>query len=257
MNGENPRGNGENPPDPASATAYWFLRLAVGWLGIVLPLGLLIGNIWFFAGSAQDSISYYYYTHMRNFLVGDLCAIGVFLLFYWPNPRGVYRADAWLTNLAGLLAICVAFCPTRENKTPYTFVNHLHPIFAGSLFITLALIALFLFTRGRRTEEGKRTGKTKCYIACGIIILLCSAAAFITSILNVGSSTVLLYVLETIAVMAFAVSWLVKGWFKFWLTDWFRISFGLPGRSVVTRDPARARAGQAKQVDAGDSAGSG
>src|SRR5215813_12776994 len=99
---------GEDPQGTTSPTAYWFLRLAIGWLGIALPLGLLIGNIWFFAGSAQDSISYYYYTHMRNFLVGGLCAIGVFLLFYWPNPRRDYLWDGWLTNLAGLIAICVA-----------------------------------------------------------------------------------------------------------------------------------------------------
>jgi len=207
---------GEDPQGTASPTAYWFLRLAIGWLGIVLPLGLLIGNIWFFAGSSQDSISDYYYTHMRNFLVGDLCAVGVFLLFYWPNPRRDYFVDEWLTNLAGLLAICVAFCPTRESNTAYTFVNHLHSIFAGAFFITLALIALFLFTR---SSDRKRNA---CYIVCGIIILLCSAAALITSILNVGSSTVLLYVLETIGVMAFGLSWLIKGWFRGWLKKSFR-----------------------------------
>ncbi len=220
--------------------AYKNLRTAVGLIGFWLPVALLLGNIWFFSGSSQGSISYYYYTHMRNLLVGGLCAMGVFLLFY----VGRDRFDFWFTNAAGILAICVAFCPTHESGTAYTFVNHLHPVFAALLFLVLDVIALYLFTRrtrpdrlfrrsrddaggvlglptparrrerspghDARTRDGKAI-RNACYIACGIIILLGIIAAFITSVLGVGSGTVSLYVLEAIIVMTFGVAWLIKG----------------------------------------------
>jgi hypothetical protein len=221
----------------ADSAGYKLLRTAVGVTGLALPLALLIGNKLFFSGPAQGSISYYYYTGMRNLLVGGLCAIGLFLLGY----AGYDGYDKWFTNIAGILAICVAFCPTHENNTAYTFVNHLHPIFATGLFIMLGLIALYLFTRRKtdpkptslfrtpsagmhgvlglprpsaKSKDPSKRKRNACYVSCGIIIFLCIIAAGITSFLNVGSGTVLLYILETIAVMAFGVAWLVKGLFS-------------------------------------------
>lgn len=59
---------------------------------------LLVSNV-----ILQGSVSGYYYTGVRDVLVGSLCAIGVFLFSY----SGYDDWDKWLTNAAGLFAIGV------------------------------------------------------------------------------------------------------------------------------------------------------
>ncbi len=55
---------------------YLALRKAVGWIGILLPLVLILGMLLIFRGDAiQKTISQYYYTGMRDVFVGALCAI--------------------------------------------------------------------------------------------------------------------------------------------------------------------------------------
>src|SRR5271166_5342048 len=86
-----------------------FLRQIVGWIGTLLPIVLLVGNAVTSSTPRPDSISGYYYTDMRNILVGSLCALGVFLVAY----LGYDDVDRWITNIAGFAAIGVAFCPTK------------------------------------------------------------------------------------------------------------------------------------------------
>jgi hypothetical protein len=54
--------------------SYMFLRQAVGWIGTLLPIGLLVGNAISSTTPRPDSMSGYYYTDMRNIFVGALCA---------------------------------------------------------------------------------------------------------------------------------------------------------------------------------------
>jgi len=59
---------------------------------------LILGKILYFRDPGiQDSISSYYYTDMRDVLVGSLCAIGVFLWSYRgyddPDPRLQFATD--------------------------------------------------------------------------------------------------------------------------------------------------------------------
>ena len=89
--------------------SYLFLRRAVGWIAILLPIVLLAGNLISSAASPPESMSGYYYTDMRNIFVGSLCALGVFLVAY----NGYDNVDRWVTTIAGLGAIGVAFCPTK------------------------------------------------------------------------------------------------------------------------------------------------
>jgi hypothetical protein len=76
---------------------------------------LITGNVIFFTTSLPGSMSGYYYTHMRDLFVGALCALGVFLVAY----VGYDEVDRWITNIAGLCAIGVAFFPpSRQSARP-------------------------------------------------------------------------------------------------------------------------------------------
>jgi hypothetical protein len=77
--------------------SYLALRKAVGWIGILLPFVLMLGGYLIFKEDfTLKNISVYYYTGMRNILVGSLCAISLFLFFYkgydkWDNMTGNLR----------------------------------------------------------------------------------------------------------------------------------------------------------------------
>jgi hypothetical protein len=79
--------------------SYLSLRKTVGWIGILLPLVLMIGAYLFINEPiALKNISLYYHTGMRDVFVGVLCAIALFLFFY----KGYDRLDNLAANLAGL-----------------------------------------------------------------------------------------------------------------------------------------------------------
>ena len=91
--------------------SYLSLRQAIGWIGILLPFTLMLGVLVIFRGNpVRISISMYYYTGMRDVLVGALCAIGLFLFFY----RGYSKWDNWAGNIAGFFALGIALFPTNE-----------------------------------------------------------------------------------------------------------------------------------------------
>lgn len=196
--------------------SYLTLRKAVGYLGIALPFVLALGTIWIFHGhGVRRSVSSYYYTPMRGVLVGTLWAIGAFLLAY----KGYDRLDSWASNLAGLLAIAVALLPVAPLHHPSLaarIVGYVHLVLAGLLFLTLAFIAWFLFTKkapGRPRTQRKRT-RDQIYRGCAVIIVIGVIGSVIVHLPAVAHATGQLrpeFWLEAIAIMAFGVSWLVKG----------------------------------------------
>jgi hypothetical protein len=147
--------------------SYMFLRQIVGWIGTLLPIVLLVGVAISSTESRPDSMSGYYYTDMRNIFVGALCALGVFLGAY----DGYDEVDRWITNIAGLCAIGVAFCPTKpavcvagaracpassvtQLSTSQQVVGDIHLFFAAATFIMLGLMAL-RFAKGGKTPSGQ------------------------------------------------------------------------------------------------------
>jgi hypothetical protein len=67
------------PLDEANyVLSYKDLRKAIGIIGIALPIGLLIGKPLVDGGGTLGSISAYYYSGMRNYFVGIMCALAVF-----------------------------------------------------------------------------------------------------------------------------------------------------------------------------------
>jgi hypothetical protein len=215
-------------PEPQNTKAqmvlsYLALRVFVGVIGVLLPWVLLIGN-WAIGDGTQPSMSGYYYTPMRNIFVGALCALAVFLVAY----QGYDLADTTITNLAGVGTVGTALCPTA----PYggtgreVVIGDCHLVFAVITFLMLAVMAL-RFAKREPTPAGlsfwRQAGyafgftgaassvrplwKTVLYRVCGFVILLALALIYPGSLVW-GYS---LLALEMIMLIAFGLSWFVKG----------------------------------------------
>jgi hypothetical protein len=223
---------GQRRPDDGGENqlivSYMVLRKIVGWIGTLLPVVLITGNVIFFTTSLPGSMSGYYYTHMRNVFVGALCALGIFLVAY----DGDNEVDRWMTNIAGLCAIGVAFFPTsplacaarardcaapsvRHLSAAQQAVGDIHLFFAAVMFIALALMALRFATPasvpGGRAKMARI--RNTLYRACGFTILSCVALAATPNVLpvSVRAHWPSLFVFEALAVFAFGISWFVNG----------------------------------------------
>jgi hypothetical protein len=217
---------------------YMSLRRMVGWIGTLLPATLIAGNA-IFTRTLPDSVSDYYYTPMRNVLVAALCALGIFLICY----AGYDAWDRWLTNLSGFGLIGVALCvpspplPTRMS-TVQQVVADLHFACASVALVALAFMAL-RFTRTYSTPDSPRPGvlnwvraafgfapdgsgeprtpakkrRDRVYRVCGFAMFGTMALAGLANIVPASAQdgVPFLFIFEALTVIAFGVSWLVKG----------------------------------------------
>jgi hypothetical protein len=201
------------PPGDPRIISYLTLRKAVGYLGLLLPFALAAGNWLIFSGGLKGSISGYYYTGVRGVLVGGLCVIGAFLLAY----HGYDRWDSWFTNAAGIGAIGAGLFPTPpvHPSTRATIAGYCHFAFASVMFSALIVMALWLFRKTDPAAEPTRVKRLRnwVYLVCGIVMLVSLSLAGIVSLpfaaaLNSANPV---FWLETVAIVAFGISWLVKG----------------------------------------------
>lgn len=186
---------------------YLALRRAVGLIGILLPFTLMLGNFFFFDGEiALRSISRYYYSDMQHVFVAALCAMALFLFFY----SGYGSRDRWAGVLAGLLTLGVVFFPTTLSG-PTDLIGGIHYACAVSLFLLLAWISLFHFPRKRPGQPRRLTDTVQ--VICGLLMVTCvvSILAYYQFIRADGVETCFVFVAESVALVAFGVSWLTEG----------------------------------------------
>lgn len=206
--------------------SYLTVRKIIGILGFFLPMVLLFGAIILSKCCyIQPSISNYYHTIMRDVFVGYMCALSIFLLSY----KGYDLSDRILTALAGTFGLTLALLPTtfKIPILPCTIqcslshpdkIGTIHLIAAGLFLLCLAFISLFLFTKGETNPTPQKLIRNKIYRISGLIMLMCIGLLILFFALPNSISNSLLalkpvFWLETIAIMAFGVSWLVKGEF--------------------------------------------
>jgi hypothetical protein len=174
---------------------YRTLRTVIGGIAVFLVPVVFIGNwvlfsrhvsacLWPFNPRIPDSLSGFYYTHMRNLFAGAMCAMGVFFAAY----RGRGRWDNRLTNVAGVAAVCIALFPTMPPSfrlstkgpnqfflpsnmcgpvTPITYHQSSHQSLFGRvhesslivLFLMVFLMVLVQFTRTNEPAGQAQTGE--------------------------------------------------------------------------------------------------
>ena len=201
--------------------SYLTLRKCVGILGIAFPIILIVGSL--ISGSCEEvqtSISSYYHTIMRDIFVGVISAIALFLFAY----KG-YDNDNIAGNLASVFALGVAFFPTKfdgpfslclPNSIDTKIFGTLHFVSAAGFFLVLAYFSLFLFTKSGSSPTPEKLKRNVVYKVCGIVMLLCIVLIGVYLIFLEDKLPALqnhdpVFWLETIALWAFGISWLVKG----------------------------------------------
>lgn len=218
-----------SPPSLAKSPAvlsYLNMRMAVGVLAFIFPFVLILGNIAYSRFGPpgtlpkplfQISISEYYHTPMRNYLVGTLCAIAVFQIC----AKGYDLADTIAGHLSGIFAIVTAFAPPTPvddaNPTPLeNALGNTHQIVAALMFLTLGYICLVLFRKTSATKKPTRRKlqRNLVYSICGWTMVGCMV---VMTSLNIDAVNRFLgpidplLTFESIALVAFGTAWLVKG----------------------------------------------
>jgi hypothetical protein len=228
------RSVGHGPPtrsgDSVLVVNYLTLRKAVGWLGTLLPVILLVANPIALriehssCGWLPGSVSGYYYSPVRNVFVGALCALGLFLIAYVGDDLG----DRVITDLAGMFALGVALFPTTPTvasppsatcetvaqlSTRQQVVGDIHAVASVLFFVMLAWMAIrFITTDGAQPTQAELR-RNLIYPICAVVILACVIAAIITNFLPASLRPPFPYLLlyEAVGIFAFGVSWFVKG----------------------------------------------
>ncbi len=195
-------------PDDRSTNAH---RQLIGWVGLFLPVVLIALAIWrdtWEGWRNLESISAYYYSGGAAAFLGMLTALALFLFTYrgYSNEHGDW--DRRLSNWAAIAALIVALFPTKSPKdvAPLAWwaawVGVVHHVAAIALFSCFALFALWLFN-----QTDTKTWRNTVYTLCGV--------AIVASMLVAGYCALRgrqIFWPESAALVAFAVSWLVKGY---------------------------------------------
>jgi hypothetical protein len=202
-----------SPQEKSLLISEMNLRLLVGYLGIALPIILVVFADFVF----QPSISEYYYTPARDVFVGVLCAVGVFLSCY----KGYDITDKTLSLVAGLTAILVGLVPAAvQGATGWEDIRgNFHLAFAALFLGCLAWLSLFQFTKtdSPNNMTDRKVKRNWVYRACGCVMAACLAVIFLYKLPLTKDLMAFLqginpvYSFESIAVIAFGVSWLIKG----------------------------------------------
>jgi Protein of unknown function (DUF998) len=238
----------ENQDDPFFRKSFLKTRVVIGVIGVLLPIVLVGGNLVVFGQpDLLPSLSDYYHSDMRDWFVGSLWAIGSGLLVYLAARRNL--ADSVISFVGGLLAVGVALFPTNAPDTIPTIIAKLHVACAALLFALLGVICFRFGNRdGKREDRSARWRVTwrTVHRGCAIVIWLAVVASVALAAAGSDDNHSVFWG-ETIAVLAFGLSWFLKG------SELFNILRVEHGRPPILREPAPNEPVAAKQAVAVDS----
>lgn len=203
------------------------IRKLIGTLGLVLPLLLPIVEWEVFA-----SISHYYYKSLSSIIfIIILSSFGLFLLSYKGykiDKTTEKMSDDVITNIGGLAALFVVFIPTscsgstsavidafcKAQVYPLlghnnTILNTVHLVCAGVFILSMGWMSRYKFTRSKDDYE-------TLYKVCGNLVFIAVGCIILFIILeklgvNFPLKDHYVFIFETLAVIPFGISWLVKG----------------------------------------------
>ena len=191
------------------------LRIVLGCLAFLLPLIVWIlaliyncipGHI------IPDSISatYYYAPCITPFMI-ILGASAIILMCY----KGYDRTDDIICTISGVMALCICLFPCGTTSLEYVGTFQLpmvvsqwiHNISAILFFLLLAYNSFFLFTKGDANPTENKKKRNIIYRVCGIGMAVSFLFIIPMVIFDIWGGT---WVVETIALGFFSLSWLTK-----------------------------------------------
>ena len=204
------------------------LRLAIGILGIFLPVFLLALH----DGQVMKSYSLYYYTGSVIAFTAIISSFSVVLISYTGYPKGVKEkwSDNLITTIAGIMAAIVVIVPAASGgpnplydyyDQPYLLgyeegpVRDMIHIVCTVIFISLlGSMPFFKFVLSPNISRPiYRFYKVSGLVVWGAMLAL----GILFLVEKVGSVDVTswfpdyIFWLETIAVWSFSMAWMVKG----------------------------------------------
>jgi hypothetical protein len=190
-------------------------RRGMALLAAILPAAFLASSFLLNRTDFQTSLSAYYWTLdlERNFFVGVLCAIGVFLLLY----KGYTTLEDRILDLAGLAAVGVAFFPMDESGDCGSSGLSLHGTFAVIFFACIAFICVFMSKHSLQdmVDARRKAWFARAYNFCSAVMVLSIALAGLYNFLPDDAVLMLcengiIFWCEALGVWAFSAFWYLK-----------------------------------------------
>lgn len=184
---------------------YRTLRFLVGLIAFSLPYVVTI-----VAATPLRSISASYHTEAQDIFVGMLFIVGSFLVAY----NGHFLREAVASKIAGFSAIIVALVPTTCNTCSADINSTIHYSAAVILFVILAYFCFGPFRRRIKSKGGKKGARSKIYLACGIIMVICIVTALLGRLfldVDTLNQLAITFWAEAVALNAFGIAWIVAG----------------------------------------------
>lgn len=211
------------------------MRIAVGVLGIALPVVLVVGG-WLQQVPTTGSLSAYYHATsacgspeqeaqggapcipgagpMRNWFVGTLFSIGIAMFAL----KGFSRWEDYALDAAGILAPCIALIPMYWPGTSAHFTIHsLHTPIAMAFFACIAFTAIFCSEKTLK-EMPPMPDREKVirfyrhwYWFFAALMIVAPGTAWLWTTLGHASDYQTL-TLEVAGIWAFGSYWLFKTW---------------------------------------------
>ena len=205
------------------------LRKACGWLGMLLPIIVLVLCLVFQCVPGHvfpDSISAtYYFAPTITPFMGILIAASILLMCY----KGYERIDDVINTLTGIAGLCICLFPCSNPEMykmglipdyvgtfqlPVGISGWIHNISAVVFFLLLAYNVLFLFTKSSGIMTDNKKKRNLIYKICGIGMVIALLAIVFVSIFEIYAGT---WAVEAVALFFFGIAFLTKADVYTWL----------------------------------------
>lgn len=207
-------------------STYSTLRRGIAFLAIAFPIILAVGGFVKYGLIPQDSISAYYHAFvptiqspglfeiagngvMRNWFVGILWAISVFLILY----QGYGRRENTVLNIAGVLLIAVAMFPMDWTCGTTCPKVSIHGMSAILFFLAIGYICIFRSgdTLKLIKDDNVRESYKRWYRIIGLVMWVFPLVVAVLEFFKLhpfGTRTV--FFIEAAGIWTFAAYWLLK-----------------------------------------------
>ena len=187
------------------------LRAMIGWLGMLLPW-IVVSLIHYF----PESISATWYTNACTSFMIILGSASILLICY----KGYTKVDDILLTCSGIAGLCICLFPCAVAEVSgkvgtflidSTISATVHNVSAIIFFTLLAYNSFFLFTKSSGEMTRNKKIRNVIYRICGVGMI----ASFL--LLLLPYFPIKIWLVETIALFFFGVSFLTKADIYPWL----------------------------------------